>query len=163
MGEYINMKKVNKKTRIYFLCVELIQLLIISMVFVGINIFFVPKYVSFNKLFILAVMVVAVDIMSSVNSIIKVKNNYYCYGANSDFLEIYTWEFYKKRVFLPVRHIKYITISQNLLQRKLKLVDVLISTGVSKHKIQCLSEAEGEEIKKELDEIIRVVAYDGKA
>lgn len=154
------LNRVNKKTKEYMILKENIQIIIEILVAYGLYKVLVPKYIGVKGFLIISVVVILADIIEMVISIIRIKKNYYIYDLESKILEIYVKDFYAKDSFIPIKHIKCIMVSQNLFQKKYGLVDLVVSTGVSKYKIQGLSKEDGELIKNELGEIILRECYE---
>lgn len=146
--------KVDKYTYKYRLSVELLQLVgeIIGMFFI--SRLLVPHYISWKLFIIIAVIIILLDIVEMLISTIRLKNNYICYEEKGKFLIFYIKDFYEKKSYIALSHIKYIIISQNMIQKKYDLSDIIICTGTTKHKFQSLNKIDADKIKNELGELM---------
>ena len=151
--------EVNKSTYKYRLFIEVLQVL--GEIFIMLVIFFaiVPQYISWKKYILIVDIIVLLDIFEMILSLLHLKNNYICYEEKGKFLTFFIKDFYSRKSHIALSHIKYIMISQNIIQKKYDLADIIISTGVTKHKFQSLSKKEADDIKNELGELMSENAY----
>lgn len=149
-----HINKVNQNTYNYKIFIEIIQVFT-ELLVAGILFFLlVPQYISRKMFWGILLIIIITDIIESLISIIRLKSNYFTYDKDRNFVVIFEKDFFSRTSYVALNHIKYIAINQNILQKKYHLVDIIISTGVTKHKFQSLSESDANIIKDELGRLM---------
>lgn len=149
-----HINKVNRNTYSYKIFIEIIQVFI-ELLVAGILFFLlVPQYISQKMFWGILFIIIVTDIVESLVSIIRLKSNYFTYDKDGNFIVIFEKDFFSRTSYVALNHIKYLAINQNIFQKKYHLVDIIISTGVTKHKFQSLSESDANIIKDELGRLM---------
>ena len=156
-----SINKVNKRAYKYMWFIESLQLAL-EVAVGGVLYLFLSQYISLAKWIFFIIIILIIDVLEMIISIVRLKHNYFTFDEQANCLIIYCKDFYDKKCFVPLMHIKCITITQNFAQKKYDLADVICSTGVSKYKIQLQSPQDAEKIKSELIELINRDEYDEK-
>lgn len=154
--------KANKLTYRYRLFTALLILAMETICAIILFFFVVPNYISIKAYTTIVSIFVILYIFNVVISLIRLKYNYIYYEEEGNYLVFFDKRFYSKKSYVSLSHIRYIIITQNILQKKYNLSNIVISTGVTKHEFQSLSKEEADKIKNELGELISENAYKNK-
>lgn len=122
----------------------------------------VPQHVSVEVFMGIACGILCVEIAILYLYLRRIKHDFLFYDESGDYICFFRRGFNIKKSYIPLSHIKYIIITQNVFQKRYELADVVISTGVTRHKFQSLNKNDADNIKDELGVLMSENAYKNK-